>query len=66
MQNKEREMTEGERKYVEFEMAHRNSKACMDKYGYQCQCCGMDFVSVYGENLGVSFIEVHHLQIIST
>ena len=56
-------------KEVEFETAHRNPKirqACLDKYGYQCQCCGMDFASTYGEELGANFIEVHHLQMIST
>ena len=66
---KEKEITEGEKKHVEFERAHRNPKlrqACLDKYGYQCQCCGMDFVSLYGEELGANFIEVHHLQMIST
>lgn len=66
---KEREITEGEKKHVEFERAHRNPKlrqACLDKYGYQCQCCGMDFASLYGEDLGANFIEVHHLQMIST
>lgn len=66
---KEREMTEGEKVHVEFEIAHRNPKlrqACINKYGYQCQCCGMDFVSLYGEELGKGFIEVHHLQMIST
>ena len=34
---KEREMTEGEKKHVEFETAHRNPKlrqACLNKYGY--------------------------------
>ena len=66
---KEREMTEGEKKHVEFEIAHRNPKlrqACLDKYGYQCQCCGMDFASMDGDELGANFIEVHHLQMIST
>jgi len=66
---KEREITEGEKVHVEFETAHRNPKlrqACIDKYGYQCQCCGMDFASLYGEELGKDFIEVHHLQMIST
>ena len=65
----EREMTEGEKKHVAYEVAHRNPalrQACLDKYGYQCQCCGMDFVSLYGEELGAGFIEVHHLKMIST
>lgn len=66
---KEREITEGEKKHVEFERAHRNPilrQTCLDKYGYQCQCCGMDFASLYGDELGANFIEVHHLQMIST
>lgn len=66
---KEREMTEGEKKHVAFETAHRNPalrQACIDQYGYQCQCCGMDFASLYGEELGSQFIEVHHLKMIST
>lgn len=33
-------------------------KAC---HGTTCQCCGFDFEQAYGE-LGVGFIEVHHLQ----
>ena len=66
---KERAMTEGERKHVEFEMAHRNPalrQACIDKYGYQCQCCGMNFTDLYGEELGAQFIEVHHMKMLST
>lgn len=66
---KERIMTEGEKKHVEFETANRNPKlrqACIDKYGYQCQCCGMNFADMYGEELGAQFIEVHHLKMIST
>jgi 5-methylcytosine-specific restriction protein A len=62
-------LTEGEKVHVEFEKSHRNQalrQACIEKYGYQCQCCGMDFVSLYGEELGKNFIEVHHLKMIST
>ena len=64
----ERELTEGEKKHLEYEQAHRNPalrRACIQKYGYQCQCCGMDFASLYGEELGAGFIEVHHLKMIS-
>ena len=66
---KERELTEGEKRHVEFEQAHRNPalrQACINKYGYQCQCCGMNFAELYGEELGGNFIEVHHLKMIST
>ena len=65
----ERELTEGERKHTEFERLHRNPalrQACINRYGYQCQCCGMNFADVYGEQLGARFIEVHHLQMLST
>ena len=66
-----REETEGERKHVtkETEVIYRNPtlrQQCLDKYGYQCQCCGMDFAAMYGEDLGANFIEVHHLKPIST
>lgn len=66
-----REETEGERKHItkEIEVIRRNPalrQQCLDKYGYQCQCCGMDFAEMYGEELGANFIEVHHLKLIST
>ena len=62
--------TEGDRVRIEeLEIVRRNPQlrqACIDKWGYQCQCCGMDFASLYGEELGKNFIEVHHLKPIST
>lgn len=66
-----REETEGERKHItkEMDVIRRNPQLrqqCIDRYGYQCQCCGMDFAEMYGEALGANFIEVHHLKPIST
>lgn len=66
-----REETEGERKHItqETEVIYRNPQLrlqCLAKYGYQCQCCGMDFAEMYGKELGENFIEVHHLKPIST
>lgn len=66
-----REETEGERKHItkEMDVIRRNPQLrqqCIDRYGYQCQCCGMDFAEMYGEELGANFIEVHHLKPIST
>ena len=66
-----REETEGERKHItkEMEVIRRNPQLrqqCISLYGYQCQCCGMDFAEMYGETLGENFIEVHHLKPIST
>lgn len=63
-----RELTEGTKKHIETERAWRNPelrKACLAHYGYQCQCCGMDFEALYGE-AGTRFIEVHHMKPIST
>ncbi len=64
-----REVTEGERQHVDYERVHRSPQlreACIKEWGYQCQCCGMRFDELYGEELGADFIEVHHLQMIST
>ena len=66
-----REETEGERKHIvkEMDVVRRNPQLrqqCIDRYGYQCQCCGMNFAEFYGEELGANFIEVHHLKPIST
>ena len=66
-----REETEGERKHIvkETDVVRRNPQLrqqCIDRYGYQCQCCGMNFAELYGEELGANFIEVHHLRPIST
>ena len=66
-----REETEGERKHItkEMEVIRRNPQLrqqCISRYGYQCQCCGMNFAEIYGKALGANFIEVHHLKPIST
>ena len=66
-----REETEGERKHIlkEMDVIRRNPQLrqmCLEKYGYQCQCCGMDFEETYGKLLGANFMEVHHLRMIST
>ena len=64
-----RETIEGERRHVEYERAHRSQQlreACIREWGYQCQCCGMRFDELYGKELGTGYIEVHHLQMIST
>lgn len=66
-----RNESEGERKHItkEMDVIRRNPQLrqqCIDRYGYQCQCCGMDFAGMYGEALGANFIEIHHLKPIST
>lgn len=69
--HKFRNESEGERKHIakEMDVIRRNPQLrqrCIDRYGYQCQCCGMDFAEIYGDALGANFIEVHHLKPIST
>jgi len=59
--------TEGSKKVVTVNAYERNSKArhkCIEKYGWKCQCCGLDFEKVYGE-IGKGFIHVHHIKSIS-
>lgn len=46
----------------------RNTKArkeCVEKKGYRCMVCGLDFVETYGE-IGRDFIHVHHVTPISS
>ena len=48
-------------KYERNPLARRK---CIEKFGYRCQVCGMNFAEVYGE-LGTGFIHVHHIDQIS-
>lgn len=43
-----------------YERNLKDRQKALEKYGYKCQVCGMDFESTYGE-IGKQFIEVHHL-----
>jgi hypothetical protein len=61
--------SEGAKRHVEQERRFRNRaarQACIDHWGYQCQCCGMDFAEAYGKDLGEGYIQVHHLRPISS
>lgn len=64
---KEQELDDNQREgaitQVNITRRERNPKlreACLKKYGYVCQCCGIDFEKIYGE-IGREYIEVHHL-----
>ena len=39
--------------------------ACIEYHGHKCAVCGFDFKDKYG-NIGEGYIEVHHLQEISS
>jgi hypothetical protein len=48
-----------------YERDPRARKECLDKFGYKCSVCDLDFEKRYGE-LGRGFIHVHHLKELST
>jgi hypothetical protein len=48
-----------------YERDPRARKECLDKFGYRCTVCDIDFEKRYGE-LGRGFIHVHHLKELST
>ena len=57
-----REYHEGAAKRVPVNRYERDTKArdaCINKYGWKCQICGLDFEEMYGE-IGHNFIHVHH------
>ena len=43
-----------------YERNPKDRQKALEKYGYRCQVCGMDFETTYGA-IGKQFIEVHHL-----
>lgn len=43
-----------------YERNPKDRQKALQKYGYACQVCGMDFEATYGA-IGKQFIEVHHL-----
>jgi hypothetical protein len=48
-----------------YERDPRARQECLDRYGYRCQACGVDFGERYGP-LGAGFIHVHHIRELST
>jgi 5-methylcytosine-specific restriction protein A len=53
------------KQHLRIERNQRLIKEVKKRKGYVCECCGMDFESVYGE-IGKNFIEAHHKQPIAT
>jgi 5-methylcytosine-specific restriction protein A len=55
------------RRYIAHRKIERNPTAAnkaKKAHGYTCQCCGLDFLSIYGD-AGKDFIEAHHLSPLS-
>ena len=44
-----------------YERNPDDRKKALERYGYECQVCHMNFVDTYGEKIGKEYIEVHHL-----
>lgn len=60
--------SEGAKSTVVVNKYERSSIArlkCIEKHGYRCKVCGLDFEEKYGE-LGKGFIHVHHIVPIAT
>lgn len=54
---------EGQEKIVQetrYERSRINRQLCLNKHGYSCQICGVNFEKIYGER-GKGFIHVHHI-----
>lgn len=48
-----------------YERNQQARDACLSKYGYSCQICGLNFEQKYGP-VGKNFIHVHHIDFISS
>jgi 5-methylcytosine-specific restriction protein A len=48
-----------------YERNPQARKACLTKFGYDCNVCGFNFETTYGD-IGEEYIHVHHLVDIST
>ena len=52
------------RRLVQAHLARERSRylarECKERDHYECQVCGMDFASTYGNRLGAGFAEAHH------
>lgn len=60
--------TEGRKRVyqsIQYERSLKNRKKAIKIHGTRCLVCGFDFEKCYGE-LGKGFIEVHHIEAVST
>jgi predicted HNH restriction endonuclease len=61
--------SEGAKTHVSTERAYRDPaivKGAKEKWGLNCWVCGLDFGKKYGEEYGQGYIEIHHLDKISS
>lgn len=50
---------------ISYERNQQARQACINKYGYSCQICGLNLEQKYGP-VGREFIHVHHINFISS
>lgn len=55
----QKEGTQTEIRSIRYERNPINRKICLQKKGYVCAVCGMNFYDMYGK-IGKEYIEVHH------
>lgn len=47
--------------YGQYERSQKAKKICLKHYGYVCHICGINYCQKYGDKIGKSVIEVHHI-----
>lgn len=47
--------------YGRYERSQKAKKICLEHYGYVCHLCGINYCHKYGDQIGKSVIEVHHI-----
>lgn len=60
--------SEGRKKislHVSYERSTKNRLKALEMHGTKCKICGFDFNAVYGKDLALDFIEIHHIKSIS-
>ncbi len=51
--------------HVSYERSRKNRAMAIKIHGTRCQACGFDFEEFYGRAHAVSYIEVHHVKLLS-
>lgn len=60
--------SEGRKKisiHISYERSMKNRLKALEIHGTKCKICGFDFNAIYGKDLALDYIEVHHIKSIS-
>src|SRR5690606_11155610 len=52
--------------HIRYERSNKNRAKAIEIHGTICKGCGFDFNNFYGPDLACSFIEVHHVESITS